>query len=330
MELSAVLDESALRAVVHAEGVEAPVPRNIALRSAAELEALVAQLTDWCHEHRVALSGSAFTTGLTGRQGAIPTRTYLSGDLVVEIGEGIATFSYARAMEHHRRTRQAVAAYLRACTGLVDELEPELMECRDETIEAEIAQAHGAGGYETLLELIEEYHAGTRVRLHPTAVTLDHDDQGHHWSVSAPWTTADGLRQALQRLEHWASRFDATLESAGTVALIPVLPDEFFIDLSGIAPHQFDQDLETVKSLAYEPPHPDKLLFRVTRDRMAVGIRHDAGRVWLLLEPKRNRVVKSSGEPYSLSSEDIARIRRAAAPPSAVAAEIVAHQGEGS
>jgi hypothetical protein len=330
MELSAVLDASSLRAIVDASGVEAPVHRVTTLDTASDLEGLVARLTDWCHEHRVALSGGAFTSGLPGRRGSIPTRVHLSGDLVVEIGEGISTFSFARAMAHHQRTREAVAAYLRACAGLAEQLEPERAETRDARVENEIARAYAAGGYEGMLELIEEFHAGSRVSLHPTDLVVDHDDQGHHWIVTTPWNTAGDLRRAMERLDDWAARHDASIEATSTVALMPVLPDEFFIDLSWMAPREFDQELETVKWLAHQPPHPDNLLFRVTRDQMAVGIRHDAGRVWLLLEPKADRVVKSSDDAYVLSDGDLARIRRAASLRGAVEHELTVHRASGT
>jgi hypothetical protein len=325
MELSAVLDGSALRAIVAVEGVESPVPRETPLTDAAAFQALVAQLTDWCHEHRVALGGGMFSTGMRERRGTIPTRIHLASEFLVAIGEGVSTFSYAKAMAHHQRTRDAVAAYLRACAGLPDALLPELLECRDERVEGELARAYAGGGYDAMLELVEEFHPSSSLQLHPTEMSLDHDDQGHHWSVTTPWKTPGGLRQAMERLEAWAERHDATVGTTGTVALAPVLPDEYFIDMSWTAPREFDQELETVRWLAHEE-HSEKLLFRVTRDQMAVGIRHDGGRVWLLLEPKTDRVVKSSDDPYTISDEELARIRRAASIRGAVEQELVARR----
>jgi len=268
--LSASFD-GALAAHVAVTGkVEPPARGSIAV-TPAELQRLHSELTDWCHEHRVALTPGALTLPPMPNGGGVPVfvRLAIGADrcwLALEIGEGTSTWSMAVAFAHYERMRDAVAAYLRECDVIANDRLLESLEC--ERVDEEV----------TFGEII-----------------VAHLEQSHWWEVRQP---CDDLASDLARLRRW------------------------------MAPKEWDEEKETVKGLARIEENGDPLLFRVRRDRMHVGIRHDGGRVWLLLNPDRDRVVKSSEDAYVVTAEEMERIRKAEAPSRAVLRELESHLGD--
>jgi hypothetical protein len=197
-------------------------------------------------------------------------------------------------LEISTRTYEAVSAYLRTC-GAVDTTAD-------------------------LLERIEMYEPDSVSEL-GGGVVLDHIEQGHSWDVRVPCDGIAELRAAVARAAQWAEQHDAALQM-GDVEFPPVLAKELYVDLS---PKSFDQEAEIVRALSYEPDDPEPLLFRTVRARMCVGIRQDGGRVWLILEPRQDRVVKSNDGAYAIGEHELARIGRAARVQGAVERELREH-----
>lgn len=139
--------------------------------------------------------------------------------------------------------------------------------------------------------------------------------------MPVPCDSLAALRAAVARAARWAEQHDAALQM-GDVEFPPVLAKELYLDLS---PKSFDQEAEIVRALSYEPDDPEPLLFRTVRQRMCVAIRQDGGRVWLVLEPRQDRVVKSNDGEYAIGEHELARIGRAARVQGAVAQELREH-----
>jgi hypothetical protein len=288
---------------------------QIEVASPAELLALRWRLVNECHEHRVALSGGAFDAGIAATKGGVPARMHLDlgGDRCrfgLDIGEGTATWSYTNALAHHARTYDAVAAYLRAC---------------------------GASVPADMLERIEMFEPDSVSEF--DGVTLNHIDQGRSWDVVVACDTTAELLACVERARRWAEQHQAELKT-GVVGFPPVMTPELYLDMSWAAPDDFDQEEEIVRALASDPDleghassgpipgelkPPEPLLFRLVRKRMYVGIRQESGRVWLLLEPRGDRVVKANDSEYGISVEELVRIGRAARIRGAVERELRAH-----
>jgi len=297
--LSASFD-GALTAHVSATGkVEPPVRGSIAV-TPAELHQLHSDLTNWCHEHRVALKPGALTLPPMPDGGGVPVfvRLTIGFDrcrLALEIGEGTSTWSMAVAFAHYERMRGAVAAYLRECGVIADH---------------------------RLLESLESERVDEEVQF--GKIVISHLEQSHWWEVRQP---CDELASDLERVRRWMEAND--IRNRGTALAFPsVLEDELFFSLAWLAPKDWDQEKETVKGLARGEKNGERLMFRVWRDKMHVGIRHDGGRVWLLLNPDRDRVVKSSEDAYIVTAKDLERIRKAETPTRAVLRELESHLGE--
>jgi len=293
--------DGALTAHVSVAGnAEPPVRGAIALPSLAELHRLQRELTDWCHEHRVALKPGPLTLPPMPDGGGVPLFVRLAIGtercwLALDIGEGTSTFSMAVAYAHYDRMRGVLSAYLRECGVIADH---------------------------HLLEALESERVDEEVPF--GEIVVSHLEEGHYWEVRRP---CDDLAPELARLRRWMEAND--IRNRGTaLAFLPVLEDEFFVSMAWLAPKEWDQERETVSWLAASGEEGDRLMFRVSRDKMHVGIRHDGGRVWLLLNPDRDRVVKSSEDAYAVTAEDIERIRNAEAPATAVLRELESHLGE--
>jgi hypothetical protein len=297
--LSASFD-GALTAHVSVTGkAEPPVRGSIAV-TPAELYQLHRELTNWCHEHRVALKPGALTLPPMPHGGGVPVFVQLTIGFdrcwfALDIGEGTSTWSMAVAFAHYERMRDAVAAYLRECDVIAN--------------------------YQ-LLESLESERVDEEVLF--DEIVVSHLEQSHWWEVRQP---CDDLASDLARLRRWMEENDIRLRGTA-LAFLPVLEDELFFSLAWMAPKDWDQEKETVKGLAMIEENGGRLMFRVRRDKMHVGIRHDGGRVWMLLNPDRDRVVKSSEDAYIVTAEDMERIRKAETPSRAALRELESHLGE--
>lgn len=270
------------------------------LHDPAELLELRRCLVNECHERRIPLSGGAFDPGVEGRRGSLPARMQLAiGDrmsLSLQIGQGTSTWSYAKALEHYGRTWSAVSALLRVFG---------VLEVTSE-----------------LLEHIELFEQGSSREL--GGLTLEHLDEEHAWAVDVPCDTIADLSTAIERIVGWAERCDGSLE-IDAVAFIGVLAPELYINLSWLTTRKLDEDAELIRALAFTEEEPEALLFRVHRKQMSVGIRQSGGRVWILLEPRADRVVKSNDDTYSITLDDLDRMRKAARLKGAVERELLDH-----
>jgi hypothetical protein len=217
--------------------------------------------------------------------GVTPRRGSIAARLHLSLGHDRCHFGLETAASW-----EAVSAYLRAC---------------------------GVAGIDAdLLERIEMFEPDSVVQF--DGVTLNHIDDDRAWDVRIACATTAELRNAVARTERWADEHDVALE-AGSVEFPPV-----YVRPMATA-FEEDFDAAIVHALAEERDENERLLFRVARARMCVGIRQESGRVWLLLEPKNDRVVKSNDDPYALDGKDLARIARAARIGGAVADELRAH-----